>query len=95
MRAELAGLAVLLESHFVYEEKKLASALNSLNAQSWDGLRPNFLLTTSDAVSDLGSQAAEPQAWTPSPLTLDSVGRAGKMQAGTAPAGILLLRRWL
>ena len=29
-RAEMDGLAALLESHFVYEEKKLVAALNSL-----------------------------------------------------------------
>jgi iron-sulfur cluster repair protein YtfE (RIC family) len=34
VRAELDGLAALLESHFVYEEKKLVAALNSLNAQA-------------------------------------------------------------
>jgi hemerythrin-like domain-containing protein len=34
VRAELDGLTALLESHFVYEEKKLVSALNSLNAQA-------------------------------------------------------------
>jgi hemerythrin-like domain-containing protein len=32
LRAELDGLAALLESHFVYEEKKLVAALNSLSA---------------------------------------------------------------
>jgi hemerythrin-like domain-containing protein len=56
VRAELDGLAALLESHFVYEEKRLVSALNSLSAPSWDGSRPDFLLTTADAVSDLGVQ---------------------------------------
>jgi iron-sulfur cluster repair protein YtfE (RIC family) len=34
VRSELDGLAALLESHFVYEEKKLVAALNSLNAQA-------------------------------------------------------------
>jgi hemerythrin-like domain-containing protein len=34
VRAELDGLAALLESHFVYEEKKLVAALNSLDAQA-------------------------------------------------------------
>jgi hemerythrin-like domain-containing protein len=34
VRVELDGLAALLESHFVYEEKKLVAALNSLNAQA-------------------------------------------------------------
>jgi Hemerythrin HHE cation binding domain len=31
---ELDGLAAILESHFVYEEKKIVSALNSLRASS-------------------------------------------------------------
>ena len=34
VRAELRGLAALLESHFVYEEKKLVAALNEVNAQA-------------------------------------------------------------
>jgi hemerythrin-like domain-containing protein len=34
VRAELDGLAALLESHFVYEEKKLVVALNSLTARA-------------------------------------------------------------
>lgn len=53
VRSELDGLAALLESHFVYEEKRIVSALNSLSAPSWDGSRPDFLLTTANAVSDL------------------------------------------
>jgi iron-sulfur cluster repair protein YtfE (RIC family) len=32
VRAELDGLAALLESHFVYEEKRLVAALNSIGA---------------------------------------------------------------
>jgi hemerythrin-like domain-containing protein len=57
VRAELDGLAALLESHFVYEEKRIVSALNSLSAPSWDGSRPDFLLIAADAISDLGIQA--------------------------------------
>jgi iron-sulfur cluster repair protein YtfE (RIC family) len=34
VRTELDSLAALLESHFVYEEKKLVAALNSLGAQA-------------------------------------------------------------
>lgn len=45
VRAELDGLAALLESHFVYEEKRIVSALNSLTAPGWDASRPGFLLT--------------------------------------------------
>jgi hypothetical protein len=33
VRAELAGLAALLESHFRYEEKRLVSALNALTGR--------------------------------------------------------------
>ena len=40
VRAELDGLAALLESHFVYEEKKLVSALNTLSAPNRYGSRP-------------------------------------------------------
>lgn len=38
-RAELDGLAALLESHFTWEEKRLVGALNDLGAQ---GLRPRW-----------------------------------------------------
>ncbi|MFV2111030.1 hypothetical protein ACFHW0_01660 [Micromonospora sp. LOL_025] len=38
MRAELDTLAALLETHFVYEEKKLVGALNALTAGSTEGL---------------------------------------------------------
>jgi hypothetical protein len=48
VRAELDGLAALLESHFVYEENRLVTALNSLSAPSWDGSKPGFLLTDAD-----------------------------------------------
>jgi hemerythrin-like domain-containing protein len=44
VRAELDGLAALLESHFAYEEKRLVSALNSLTVPDWDRSRPGFLL---------------------------------------------------
>jgi hemerythrin-like domain-containing protein len=57
VRAELDGLAALLESHFVYEEKRLVAVLNSHSAPSWDDSTPDFLLTTADAVSDLGIHA--------------------------------------
>ncbi|MEU2662328.1 hemerythrin domain-containing protein [Micromonospora sp. DT46] len=38
VRAELDTLAALLETHFVYEEKKLVGALNALTAGSTKGL---------------------------------------------------------
>jgi hemerythrin-like domain-containing protein len=43
VRAELDGLAALLESHFVYEEKRLAAALNSLTVPDWNSPGPDFL----------------------------------------------------
>jgi Hemerythrin HHE cation binding domain len=46
VRAELDGLAALLESHFVYEERRIVPALDSLGAASRFGARPDFLLTT-------------------------------------------------
>ena len=44
VRSELDSLAALMETHFVYEEKRIASALNALNAPGWDRSRPGFLL---------------------------------------------------
>lgn len=43
--SELDSLAALMETHFVYEEKRIVSALNALNAPGWDRSRPDFLLT--------------------------------------------------
>jgi hypothetical protein len=48
VRAELDGLAALLESHFGYEEKRLVSALNALEAPRWEAAPPDFLLTSPD-----------------------------------------------
>jgi hypothetical protein len=45
VRTELDGLAALMETHFVYEEKRIVSALNALNMPAWDRQRPGFLLT--------------------------------------------------
>ncbi len=44
VRSELDSLAALMETHLVYEEKRIASALNALNAPGWDRSRPDFLL---------------------------------------------------
>ncbi|MEU7828696.1 hemerythrin domain-containing protein [Nonomuraea sp. NPDC049129] len=43
VRADLDGLAALLESHFVYEERRLISALNALDAPGWRAAAPAFL----------------------------------------------------
>lgn len=32
-----------METHFVYEEKRIVSALNALDVPGWDGSRPAFL----------------------------------------------------
>ncbi|MEV3979268.1 hemerythrin domain-containing protein [Nonomuraea sp. NPDC049758] len=41
VRTELDGLSALLESHFVYEEKRIVAALNALPATTWTA--PAFL----------------------------------------------------
>ncbi|MDF5758023.1 hemerythrin domain-containing protein [Spongiactinospora sp. TRM90649] len=46
VRRELDGLAALMETHFVYEEKRIAAALNALRVPDWDRSRPDFLRTT-------------------------------------------------
>lgn len=43
VRAELDTLAALMETHFVYEEKRIVSALNSLDVPGWHASRPDFL----------------------------------------------------
>lgn len=43
VRTELDTLAALLETHFTYEEKRIVTALNSLDAPEWTTTKPNFL----------------------------------------------------
>ncbi|GLW10050.1 hypothetical protein Misp01_51790 [Microtetraspora sp. NBRC 13810] len=45
VRRELDSLAALMETHFVYEEKRILSALNALNVPGWDRSPPAFLRT--------------------------------------------------
>jgi hemerythrin-like domain-containing protein len=45
VRAEVEGLAAIMETHFVYEEKKIFSALNALDVPQWRADRPAFLQT--------------------------------------------------
>ncbi|WP_245646733.1 hemerythrin domain-containing protein [Microtetraspora niveoalba] len=45
VRREVDSLAALMETHFVYEEKRIVSALNALNVPGWDRSTPAFLLT--------------------------------------------------
>ncbi|GIH67506.1 hemerythrin domain-containing protein [Microbispora siamensis] len=44
VRREMDGLAALMETHFVYEEKRILAALNALNVPGWDRSPPAFLL---------------------------------------------------
>jgi hemerythrin-like domain-containing protein len=46
VRAELEGLSAIMETHFIYEEKKLLSVLNSMDVPRAD--RPDFLVTEED-----------------------------------------------
>ncbi|SDZ01010.1 Hemerythrin HHE cation binding domain-containing protein [Saccharopolyspora shandongensis] len=48
VRAELEGLSAIMETHFIYEEKKLISVLNSMNVPGWREDKPDFLLTEDD-----------------------------------------------
>lgn len=44
VRAELEGLSAIMETHFIYEEKKLVSVLNSMDRPDWRAGRADFLL---------------------------------------------------
>ncbi|OPG06733.1 hemerythrin [Microbispora sp. GKU 823] len=44
VRREMDSLAALMETHFVYEEKRIVAALNALNVPDWDRSPPAFLL---------------------------------------------------
>jgi hemerythrin-like domain-containing protein len=48
VREELEGLSAIMETHFIYEEKKLISVLNSMDLPQWRANRPDFLLTEDD-----------------------------------------------
>ncbi|MFD0660693.1 hemerythrin domain-containing protein [Thermocatellispora tengchongensis] len=43
VRGELDGLSALLDSHFLYEEKRIVQALNELDPPGWREGRPAFL----------------------------------------------------
>ncbi|MEU7877007.1 hemerythrin domain-containing protein [Microbispora bryophytorum] len=45
VRRELDSLAALIKTHFVYEEKRIVSALNALDAPDWRRSRHEFLCT--------------------------------------------------
>ncbi|GAA2720773.1 hemerythrin domain-containing protein [Actinocorallia aurantiaca] len=44
VRGELDSLAALMETHFVYEEKRIVAALNTLDVPGWRRSPPGFLL---------------------------------------------------
>ncbi|NUR87290.1 MAG: hemerythrin domain-containing protein [Nonomuraea sp.] len=45
VRRELDSLAALMETHFLYEEKRIVAALNELEVPGWERSMPTFLLT--------------------------------------------------
>lgn len=44
VRAELNALSSVMQTHFIYEEKKLISVLNGMNVPGWRERPPAFLL---------------------------------------------------
>lgn len=52
VRADVGGLTALLESHFVFEEKRVVAALNAIVAPAWRREEPDFLST--DPVAEPG-----------------------------------------
>ncbi|WP_440088700.1 hemerythrin domain-containing protein [Streptosporangium sp. LJ11] len=44
VREEVAALSAIMQTHFIYEEKKLVSVLNSMDVPEWRENRPDFLL---------------------------------------------------
>jgi hypothetical protein len=45
VRAEMEGLAAIMETHFVYEEKKIVAVLNAMDVPQWRSEPPAFLQT--------------------------------------------------
>ncbi|MCP2356297.1 hypothetical protein HD597_003317 [Nonomuraea thailandensis] len=52
VRREIDSLAALMETHFVYEEKRIVAALNALDVPGWDRARPAFLRTSGGGHQD-------------------------------------------
>lgn len=48
VRAELEGLSAIMETHFIYEEKKIISVLNEMKVPAWRTERPDFLRMEDD-----------------------------------------------
>lgn len=44
VREEVAALSAIMQTHFIYEEKKLISVLNGMDVPEWRENRPTFLL---------------------------------------------------
>lgn len=44
VREEVAALSAIMQTHFIYEEKKLISVLNSMDVPEWREYPPSFLL---------------------------------------------------
>ncbi|MFF3438914.1 hemerythrin domain-containing protein [Streptosporangium sp. NPDC002721] len=44
VREEVQALSAVMRTHFIYEEKKLISVLNSMDVPEWRENRPDFLL---------------------------------------------------
>ncbi|MFI0374346.1 hemerythrin domain-containing protein [Actinomadura sp. 1N219] len=49
VRRELDSLAVLMETHFVYEEKRIVTVLNALDMPDWERTHPDFLISETAA----------------------------------------------
>ena len=69
VRSELDSLAALMETHFTYEEKRIASALNALKAPGWDRSRPGFLLIGYPADRELAGDQPGSRNHESSPVT--------------------------
>ncbi|WP_344582583.1 hemerythrin domain-containing protein [Nonomuraea roseoviolacea] len=59
VQAELDGLAALMESHFTYEERKIAAALDSLDIPGWHDAPPAFLRIASASASASASDSGD------------------------------------
>ncbi|NUW30616.1 hemerythrin domain-containing protein [Nonomuraea sp. SMC257] len=58
VQAELDGLAALMESHFTYEERKIAAALSTLDIPGWNDAPPAFLRTASEDQGNVNDNAS-------------------------------------
>ncbi|MGC5016817.1 hemerythrin domain-containing protein [Streptosporangium sp. DT93] len=56
VREEVGALSAIMQTHFIYEEKKLISVLNAMDVPEWRENRPAFLMIDDEGASPFPSR---------------------------------------